>query len=278
MNRSPSHKMTYSNIDWNELWQNAREQKSWNSKKPSDWDQKAASFSKRNKNSPYVSLFLAKLPLDPSMSVLDVGCGPGTLAIPLAKQVTSVTCIDYSQAMLELVEKRALDNGLHTIRTVNCSWEDDWKQHGVEPHDITISSRSIGVGDLHGALTKLNAYAKRFVFVTDRISPTPFDPEAFAAVGRDFNAGPDYIYTVNCLYSMGIHPSVNILQLDKNFTFTTMADAVDSYSWMFQELSPVEERKLEAYVQSRVVDSDDQQIVVRRKHPPRWAMIWWEKE
>lgn len=270
--------MTYFDIDWNELWQNARKQKSWNSKKPSDWDKKAASFASRNKNSPYVSLFLSHLPLDESMSVLDVGCGPGTLAIPLAQKVASVTCIDYSQAMLELVEKRALEKEIHTIRTVNCSWEDDWEQHGIGHHDITISSRSIGVKDLLGALKKLNTYAKRFVFVTDRISPTPFDPEAFAAIGRDFNAGPDYIYTINCLYSMGIHPSINILQLDKHFTFSTMEEAVGSYSWMFQDLSSVEERKLEEYIRSRIVDSDNQQIVVRRKHPPRWAMIWWKKE
>jgi len=270
--------MTYNDIDWNDLWQNARKQKSWNSKKSSDWDKKAASFARRNKNSPYVPLFLAQLPLDKSMSVLDIGCGPGTLAIPLAEKVASVTCVDYSQAMLELVQKRALEKKINTIRTVNCSWEDDWDQHGILRHDIAISSRSIGVKDLKGALAKLDHHAKQFVFVTDRISPTPFDPEAFAAIGRDFNAGPDYIYTVNCLYSMGIHPSIHILKLDKNFSFTTMEEAVASYSWMFQDLSPIEEKKLEKYIQSRKISSDSTQIIIRRKFPPRWAMIWWQKE
>jgi len=277
MNASPLKQMTYSDIDWNELWQNARRKKSWNSKKVSDWDKKAASFARRNQNSPYVSLFLSRLPLDESMSVLDVGCGPGTLALPLAKMVKSVTCIDYSPAMLELVEKEAGRQKINSIRTVNCSWEDDWSRYGIGRHDITISSRSIGVKDLQGALKKLHDHAKQFVFVTDRISPTPFDPEAFNAMGRDFNAGPDYIYTVNCLYSMNIHPSIHILQLDRDYTFATMEEAFNSYSWMFQDLTPAEKKNLEAYIHSRIISSDDQQIVVRRKYPPRWAMIWWKE-
>ncbi len=276
MNTPYSPQLRYSDIDWNELWQNARQKKSWNSKKASDWDKKATSFAQRNSDSPYVSLFLSQLPLTQPMSILDVGCGPGTLALPLAEKGHAVTCIDYSPAMIELVEKRALDKNITTIKTVNCSWEDDWDRYGVEQHDIAISSRSLAVKDLKKGLRKLNAYADKYVFITDRISPAPFEPDAFSAIGRDFNAGPDYIYTVNCLYSMGIHPSITILQLDPLLTCKTMEEALDSYRWMFHDLSPTEEKKLELYVQSRIIDQNKQQIILRRDHPPRWAMISWK--
>jgi len=269
---------SYNDIDWNLLWQQARKQKSWQSKSSTDWDKKAASFAKRNQRSPYVSLFLEQLPLERSMSVLDVGCGPGTLALPLAKRVDRVTCLDYSSVMLDLVRQATEKEHLDGIRMVNCSWEDDWEQRGVGCHDIAIASRSIGVHDLRGALQKLNDHANRFVFVTDRISPTPFDPEAFSAIGREFNAGPDYIYTANCLYSMGIHPSITILGLERDFCFSTMEEAFDSYAWMFQNLSSIEKNNLEEYIRSRIISSNKHQIIVRRKHPPRWAMIHWKKE
>lgn len=273
---SPQH-ITYPDIDWNLLWQKARQKKSWHSKEPSDWDKKAASFARRNIHSPYISLFLSHLPLDKSMSVLDVGCGPGTLAIPLSEKVASVTCIDYSQAMLELVKERALEKGITSIRTINCSWDDDWSRFNVDQHDIAISSRSTNVHDLQGALKKLHHFAKRYVFVTDRISPAPFEPEAFEAIGRKFDSGPDYIYTVNCLYSMGIHPSIHILQLEQDSVFASMDEAIASYSWMFRDLSSAEEIKLKTYVQGKVIDLDDQRVVIRRNEPPRWAMIWWAK-
>ncbi len=278
MKKQPTPPLTYSDINWNELWQNARKLKSWNSKNSSDWDKKAASFAKRNKNSPYVSLFLSKLPLNDSLSVLDIGCGPGTLAIPLAAKVKSVTCMDYSKAMIELVKKRAADKGLEQVKTICCAWEDDWQSHNIEPHDIAISSRSIGVHDLAGALKKLNRFARQWVFVTDRISPTPFDPDAFSAIGRPFDSGPDYIYTLNCLYSLGIHPSVSTLELDADFCFSSMNEAVESYSWMFRDLTTDESKKLSDYVRSRVVRSDDDTIIVRRKNPPRWAMIYWKPD
>ncbi len=276
MNKQKTDPLTYRDIDWNKLWQNARRRKSWNSKQPADWDKKAPSFSKRNRNSPYISLFLSHLALGDSLSVLDVGCGPGTLAIPLAARVGHVTCVDYSKVMLELVEQRAEDKGLTNVQTIHCAWEDDWETHDITPHDFAISSRSIGVHDLVGALKKLNNFARKRVFVTDRISPTPFDPEAFAAIGRPFNAGPDYIYTVNCLYSLGIHPSVTILELDGDFLFSTMEKAVESYSWMIKDLSTTETKKLTEYVRSKVVRSDENGLTVRRTNPPRWALISWQ--
>lgn len=270
-------KLLYTDIDWNDLWCQAREKKSWHTKKASDWDKKASSFAERNIHSAYADLFLSKVPLDESMSVLDVGCGPGTLAIPLGEKACKVTCIDYSPKMLELVKQRAREKNVQTIQTIKCSWEDDWEKKSIKPHDITIASRSMSVSDLRGALRKLDNYAEKFVFITDRISPSPFEPEAFTAIGRNFNAGPDYIFTVNCLYSMDIHPSIRILQLKRDLTFTSIEEAYSAYRWMFHNLTEFEDKKLQEYILSQVIARDNHKITVRRKHPPRWALIWWQK-
>ena len=270
-------KITYSDIDWHQLWQNAREQKSWTAKGPADWDKKAPSFAKRNSDSPFIDLVLQRLPLTPETTVLDAGSGPGTLSLPLARKVRSVTALDYSRGMLDVLEEQAQRQGSTNIRTVHGSWEDDWKELAIGQHDICIASRSLAVADLGAALAKLDSYASSHVFVVDRISPTPFDHGAFKAVGRPFRSGPDYIYTINTLYSMGIHASVDIISLKQESSFADMKAAMESYCWMFKDLSAEEERNLQNYIQANSRPAQDGSLLVKRANPPRWAIISWKK-
>ena len=268
---------TYNDINWSLLWQNGRAQKSWKSKEASEWDDKASSFAERTGRSPYIARVLSRLPLEKSFTVLDIGSGPGTLALPLAKQVKRVTALDYSQKMLEILRKRASSQKLTNVDCIHCSWESDWDNFGIQPADIAIASRSMNVADLSGAIDKLNSYAKKYAFITDRIAPSPFDPEAFAAIGRTFNSGPDYIFTLNFLYSKGIHASIDILELDNFAEFESMEEALKSYVWMFKDISPEETAKLEKYIASKATDTTDNSIRLHLKYPPRWAMIWWKK-
>ena len=269
---------TLTDLDWNLLWQNARKQKSWSSKGAADWDKKADSFASRNAGSSYTSLFLEHLPLAPDRTVLDMGSGPGTLAIPLAGRVRSVTAVDYSAGMLDVLTRQAKEKNIENIRTIQGSWEDDWQQLGIGSHDIAIASRSLAVDNLSLALQKLNDHAREYVFISDRIAPTPFDPAAFAAIGRDFQSGPDYIYTVNILYTMGIHPCIDILKLDRDYIYSDMEEAMQSYVWMFKELSTREKEALRTYLNSKIVHSEGKQITIRRDYPPQWALIWWKKD
>ncbi len=267
---------TYKDIDWQQLWQNAQGQKSWSSKGASDWDKKASSFAERTGASPYIPLFLSRLPLDRSFTILDVGAGPGTLSIPLAQHVHRVTALDYSQKMLEILDTRAHQEKLDNIRTVHCSWEDNWQEKEIEPHDIAIASRSMNVDDLGQAIRKICQYAKKYVFISDRIDPSPFDPEAFEAIGRDFNSGPDYIYTLNFLYTLGIHPHVEILELNRDTLYASMEEALMSYCWMFRDLTTDEQNKLKEYLHSKTVPHQGDGIVIHRQFPPKWALIWWQ--
>jgi len=268
---------TYSDINWAELRANAMNRKGWQSKGPKEWDGKAESFAKRTRDSAYTSLFLSHLPLDKSLTVLDIGSGPGTLAIPISTRVKNVTAIDFSRGMLDTLNSGASSLQINNITSIQCAWEDDWAAKDIKPHDIAIASRSMGVRDLAVALTKINRYGKKFVFISDRVGPTPFEESAFAALGRPFQPGPDYIYTLNTLYTLGIYPNVTVLKLERKTSYDCMADAVQSYSWMFKNISPEEIILLEEYISSRIVDTDGDKITVERDNPPQWALIWWEK-
>ncbi|WP_457575189.1 class I SAM-dependent methyltransferase [Desulfomarina sp.] len=268
---------TYEDIDWPSLRANAMQKKGWKSKGPEQWDRKACSFAKRNKDSRYTSLFLAQLPLEKSHTVLDIGSGPGTLAIPIAGHVKSVTALDFSAQMLSTLNNIAAEEHINNINTIQCSWEDDWQSLPLEPHDIAIASRSMGVEDLPAALEKINRYGKKYIFISDRIGATPFDEHAFVALGRDFQPGPDYIYTLNILYSLGIHANITVLTLDRTTTYENMDAALDSYRWMFNDLTAGELELLKKYITGNIVDKKGQTITVERSHPPRWALIWWKK-
>ncbi len=270
-------KISYDDLDWSRLWQNAREKKSWTAKGPTDWDKKAPSFARRNSDSAFVKLVLQQIPVDKETTVLDAGSGPGTLSLPLAPKVQSVTAIDYSKGMLDLLTAQAEKQGSNNITTVLGAWEDNWERLNIKKHDICIASRSLSVDNLQAALKKLDQYADKYVFIVDRINPTPFDNGAFRALGRPFRSGPDYIYTINTLYSMDIHPSVNIISLEKTASFSSMDAALESYSWMFKDLTAAEERKLEKYILDSSTTETNGKIIVTRSYPSRWALIWWKK-
>lgn len=270
-------KITYNDLDWHALWQNARKEKSWTAKGPDDWDKKAPSFSKRNSNSVFVESVLKRIPLSNVTTILDAGSGPGTLSLPLANKVKTVTAIDYSKGMLEVLNEQAEKQDITNITTVLGSWEDDWERLNIKQHDICIASRSLSVANLRAALGKLNRYANDYVFVVDRINPTPFDNGAFAALNRPFRSGPDYIYTINTLYSMDIHPCVDIISLEKTISFPSIDTALESYRWMFQDLTIEEERKLIDYIQNNSSSGKKGEITINRPSPSRWALIWWKK-
>ena len=267
----------YNDIDWQLLWENSREAKSWKSKNAKDWNKKSASFAQRTRHSPYVDQFLKAIGVDQNTTVLDVGCGPGTLAVPYAQKASRVTAIDYSEGMLSQLEESAREQNVQNIKTVKCSWQDNWEEMQIGRHDLVIASRSMNINNLAEGIQKLDRHALKQVVIADRIAPSPFDPEVFAAIGREFNSGPDYIYTMNMLYQFNIHPRIHHIELPGEICFPSMDDAVQSYKWMFRDLSEEEEQKLTALVLSRILKKNDDGIVVKRNYPQRWALLSWTK-
>ena len=97
-------------IKWNEFWA-----EKLSNKKDKDWDKAAPGFYRRTKKEDYNDALFDKLILNKDDTVLDVGCGEGSVTIPLAKRVKKVMGLDSSPKMLEYLEKRANDNDIDNI-------------------------------------------------------------------------------------------------------------------------------------------------------------------
>ncbi|OPY79252.1 MAG: Demethylmenaquinone methyltransferase [Syntrophus sp. PtaU1.Bin005] len=61
------------------------------------------------------------LPVTAKDKVLDIGCGPGSLSVPLAKRAGEVYAVDATLARLRFLELRAKNEGVSNIRTFHAS-------------------------------------------------------------------------------------------------------------------------------------------------------------
>jgi ubiquinone/menaquinone biosynthesis C-methylase UbiE len=62
-----------------------------------------------------VERVVAEAALEPGERVVDLGCGSGQLALRLAPVAGSVLAVDVSQAMVELLERNAREQGLANV-------------------------------------------------------------------------------------------------------------------------------------------------------------------
>jgi len=58
-------------------------------------------------SAPEAEAFVQRLPIEPGMRVVDVGCGTGNLAIPAARRGAEVTGVDIASNLLEQARQRA---------------------------------------------------------------------------------------------------------------------------------------------------------------------------
>jgi SAM-dependent methyltransferase len=118
------------------------------------WDKRAEGFSRniksdrREKKRAEVFDLIKKTGLELNgADVLDIGCGPGTLAVPLAEMGARVTALDISAEMLKKLENRAMEEGLNSIETILSSWNDiDIDAQGFQSRfDLVIASMTPGI-------------------------------------------------------------------------------------------------------------------------------------
>jgi len=81
------------------------------------WDLVASGYSETTMQmfEPYAEEVIAAAKLKPGAAVLDVACGPGTLALMVAREAGKVHGIDFSQAMLDCFAGRIAADGHDNI-------------------------------------------------------------------------------------------------------------------------------------------------------------------
>jgi SAM-dependent methyltransferase len=264
-------------LDWNQRWKAAAARR-WerDGSHRRYWNRRAPSFGARSPDSTYVRAFVEIMAPEPAWTVLDVGCGAGALAVPLAAKVRQVTAVDFCEGMIRQLDQRIAALGLANVRTLTAAWEDDWDRLGLGTYDAAIASRSLVVEDLAAALVKLDRAARRRVLITSVVGDGPRDRRVLEAVGRVFRPGPDYIYVYNLLHQMGIYANVRLIDARREWTFARPAEAASFYEAYLEDLDPDERTRLDAYLARELVLRDGR-WALRHRDVVQWAVIWWDK-
>jgi SAM-dependent methyltransferase len=162
------------------------------------------------------------LPLLTGDTLLDMGCGPGRLSVPLAQRVKSVTSLDVSEEVLKYCRMNADAAGLSNLTTRKLDFEEAVAGENVDMHDVVICSRSVGLRDLR----KLTSFAKRLTAIVtfanapsiphllsdifDGTSAETAQKPSFAAFGMDRRI--NYNVFFNIVYDMGYEPNARIVE------------------------------------------------------------------
>lgn len=222
------------------------------------------------------------LPLLPEDTLLDMGCGPGRLSVPLAARVKSVTALDMSEDVLAYCRQNAQTAGLTNLTTQLMDFHEAVPGQNVEKHDVVICSRSVALHELR----KLSGFAKRMAAIVT-FANAPTIPQLLEDIFKDtggedkkrppFRHGMDrrinYNMMYNIVYDMGYEPNVKIVEDGFTKDFATKEEA-------YADL-----------ITLRKVDEDRQDIFRRNLDPyltpnaaggytffieTRTCVMWWE--
>ncbi|MCS6801762.1 MAG: methyltransferase domain-containing protein [Chloroflexota bacterium] len=141
--------------------------------------------------------------------VLDLGCGTGSFALPIAAAGNWVTALDYSPAMLA-VFRRKLPATEDRIRLIEGRIEDA----DLPVHDIVLAANSLyRIADIEPVIARLNALAGERVIVVWSVGRAPaWKQHARNRIrpGR-YQPGVDYIHLAAALWAAGYDPAIEIV-------------------------------------------------------------------
>ena len=272
-------------IDWNELWKalhvSSPERAEKDRNPAAHWDKRAAAYRRVTRDERSATeQELAILGVQPGETVLDMGAGTGRLAVPVARTAAHVTALDPSEGMLAILRERMAAEGLTNYSCLRKRWEDATIGRDVEPHDIVVAAFSLGFYDLAAALEKLDAAARRAVYIFWHAGEwrNPGEMALYRTVFGEEAAGekgyPDYIFPVNILHDAGIYPNVRIYRAVWDAVYDSVEDAARTWAAMhnpgMEDLAPVRE-----YF-ARALRKDGSGKYIETAVRPT-AAVWWEK-
>lgn len=261
-------------IDWEELWTRKMDEKGDRGK---DWSKAAVKYSERAKKDNYTDQLISKMILSKEDTLLDVGCGEGSVTIPLSKEVARVTAIDATDKMLEILKEKIKENNIDNIKTIKDDVNDvTMKKYGN--YDIVLASRVInGIKSPREVFSNFNEIANKYVFIT-LFGPNNWklEKDFFKYINSEYGGAPSYTILLNLLAEMDIYPNVINLDVGPVRTYHSIEEAIDNGKWNLAKFTQEEQELLPKYLDS-ILEEDEDGLLTNPNDKPDWVLIWWKK-
>lgn len=222
---------------------------------------------------------------DPSDSVLDVGCGPGRIVVPMAKRAGRVTALDSSPKMLEYCMKNAEEAGLTNVTAKLLDWNEVEPGENLEQHDIVICSRSVGMRDI----MKLSELARKYVVLIIWNNNAPCIPmivsflfegteeegeekRNFKFGRQDRRLGINLLY--NRIYDLGFNPNLKIVEDGFTKDFSSRKEAYEDLRRLRPNMSADKMPVFKNNVDRFLTENSDGSFTYLAK--TKTVVFWWE--
>jgi ubiquinone/menaquinone biosynthesis C-methylase UbiE len=101
-----------------------------------------------------ISAAVVKLPLNKSMAGMEFGCGTGLVSLALAPKLKTLTALDSSQGMLEVLQEKIDEQQLTNI---HCLHTDIFQDAHKEQYDLIVCAMTLHhLQDADGALKRFS--------------------------------------------------------------------------------------------------------------------------
>lgn len=220
------------------------------------------------------------IPILKSDTVLDCGCGPGRITVPVAARAKSVTAMDCAPKMLDYCKENVAKSGFNNVQFELLDFNKVTAGKEVAKHDIVICSRSAGLSDLE----RLTSFANKIVAIicwANAPSIPPILNDIFKGCSKDSEEikteAPDrrrgYNLMFNEVYDMGYEPNVSIVDDGFTRTFTGYDEAYEN----IMQLGKVDTDKKDVFknnLNKWLIQNPDGSVTFLRE--TRSMVIWWE--
>lgn len=234
------------------------------------WDNMAQDFAQRTSGKKAIDRrdvtlqqLVDKAILTPETRVLDIGAGPGSWALPMARICAHVTALEPSGGMIDILSERVEEEKVNNISIVQKTWQEtDLAEKGWEKKfDLVFASMTPGI-DGPDAIQKMIGASRHYCYMSAFSGPGM--NQQFAPLWEKLFDRPmpsrhmDIIYPFNLVYAMGFRPDINFswwhkeIDWDKDHTIRHISRFIQPHMQITQEVEQI----IADYVDTRCVDGE----------------------
>ena len=195
-------------------------------------------------------------------TLLDIGCGPGTYAIPMSSHVKQIDCIDSSMGMLNrLLAERDWNN----VKNISVKLE-DWRDRvSRKTHDVVFTSLCPPTNTPESILKMENCALKECVYISSANKDPVLSKDLWKRLGKNYSfEGYNTRYPFEFLKECGRNPSLKMFS-DEIVTDRSLEEAVQDEIKRLSVYTKVDEETQKIIMDVYSDHAEDSRIIVKSK-------------